>query len=80
MTTQPTPTTQPARVCVLPFRESRAVKTEQAKPRDGAATPPRGRVLRTRQAIACTTTKVTLLLDSSSKGRESNDTVTEREY
>jgi hypothetical protein len=64
--------TRPARVCVFALRTRRAAKAEQAKPRDGAASPPRGRVRCTRQATACTTTNYILELVCSSIGRESN--------
>jgi len=69
-------TTQPARVCVFTFRKGNGTNTEQAKPQDGAALPPRGRVLRTRQATACTTTNYILGLVCSSIGGESKDNLT----
>ena len=59
-----------ARVCVDGGRKCGAVAVENTESHDGAATPPRGRVLCTRRDRYTTTTYYTLGLVSSSIGRE----------
>jgi hypothetical protein len=67
-----------ARVCVDAAKQSGAVAVEDTESHDGAATPPRGRVRRTRQDRPPTTTNYILGLVSSSRGRETNPNLTLR--
>jgi hypothetical protein len=65
-------TRRTACVCVERAELCVGAKAERAESHDGAASPPRGPVLRTGQRVPHTTTNYTLVLFISSKGRESN--------
>ena len=67
-----------ARVCVYALRKSVGGSAITSESQDGAAMPPRGRVLRTRQDRSTTTTNYILSLDSSSIGREGKANLTLR--
>jgi len=67
-----------ARVCVDGHEKSVGGSGGNTKSHDGAALPPRGRVLRTRRTATATTTNYTLALVSSSIGRENNVSVYNR--
>lgn len=62
-------------VCVCAGSESVCENDERNESQDGAATPPRGRVLRTRQFRTTTTTSYTLRLFCSSSANENNSSV-----
>jgi len=67
-----------ARVCVDGGKECGGGSGGESESHDGAATPPRGRGLRPRQAATTTTTNYILSLVCSSSGRASNAKVTLR--